>query len=168
MSSGIDKIRSLADIEECVSMYLKLNDQNFLPASSEVSTQNLIVKVRRGKYVRVIRKGNRIVAWIYADLIQLEHTDYTCFQQLYYASDAVGFSAARYLRMLHSDMVSQARATNAEYCISIASHMDTECVLTRLLEKDGWVRKGHVAVFPLKAAPARTQVAPAGTQVVAG
>ena len=139
-------------------MYLKLNDQNFLPASREVSTQNLIVKVRRGKYVRVVRKDNRIVAWIYADLVQLEHTDYACFQQLYYASDAVGFSAARYLRILHSDMVRQARATNAEYCISIASHMDTECVLTRLLEKDGWVRKGHVAIFPLKAAPARTQV----------
>ena len=139
-------------------MYLKLNDQNFLPASREVSTQNLIVKVRRGKYVRVVRKDKRIVAWIYADLVQLEHTDYACFQQLYYASDAAGFSAARYLRILHSDMVRQARATNAEYCISIASHMDTECVLTRLLERDGWVRKGHVAIFPLKAAPARTQV----------
>ena len=141
-------------------MYLKLNNQDFLPACRETSIQNLIIKVRRGKYVRVVRKSNRIVAWIYADLVQLEHTDYTCFQQLYYASDATGFPAARYLRMLHADMIRQAYATNAQYCISIASHIDTGCVLTRLLEKDGWARKGHVAVFPLKTAPAGTQIVP--------
>ena len=156
MLPGIDKIRSLGDIEQCVQMYLALNDQSFLPASAEVSIQNMVMKVRRGRYVRVIRKDTSIVAWIYADLVQLEHTDYLCFQQLYYASSAKGFSAARYLRLLHSDMVAQARATNAKYCVSVASHMDDTCVLTRLLEKDGWSRRGHVAVFDLEAAPAGT------------
>ena len=154
----LEKIKSLEDIEQCVQMYLSINDQSFLPASADVSIQNMVMRVRRGRYVRVVRKHDEIVAWIYADLVQLEHTDYSCFQQLYYASSAKGFAAARYLRLLHSDMVNQARTTNARYCVSISSHMDETFVLARLLEKDGWQRRGHVAIFDLQTAPARTQV----------
>lgn len=65
-----------------------------MPVCMETAIRNMIVKVRRSKYIRVLRRDDIIVAWIYAELLQPDHADYTCFQQMYYASNAVGYTVA--------------------------------------------------------------------------
>ena len=65
------EVRTIKEIETCVDMYISLN--NFLPTDRKVAISNLSLAVRRKKFVRTLHKSDRIVAWIYADIIHMQH-----------------------------------------------------------------------------------------------
>lgn len=142
-------VRTRLQLEQCVDMYLGLNDESFLPSSRTASLSALFTKIRTNKFVRAIELENRIIAWIYADVVKLEHTDYKCFQQFYYASDQVGVKAFRCINLLHSEMINEARKLKVKYCVSYGSHMDPSNTFVRILEKSGWKRRGHIAIFEM-------------------
>lgn len=150
---AVDTIRTGGEIAHCVDMYLALNDDAFLPASRERSIKEMTRVVKLHKYFRVLRSGDGVIhAWIYGDIISPLHTDALIFQQMYYASDATGVAAIRYLQTLHQDMANFAKKnTNCEYALSISSHMDTTFVLSRALERIGWARRGGTALLRLRA-----------------
>lgn len=157
----IDQISTAQEVEECVDLYLSIVDQSWLPASRDTSIKSLMDKVRRQKFVRLIKKDSRIIAWIYADQVALPHADYSLFQQIYYASNQSGSLAYKCVVALHDSMYEAGKLTDAKYCISVGSPFDNDNTFTRILEKNGWIRRGHTATKEL---PAKT--APAGTQTV--
>jgi hypothetical protein len=145
----VDKIRSKQDIEDCVKLYLRQNDETFIQTSELASCRNLFNKIRLNKFVRVAREDSKILAWIYCESIILEHTDYVTFQQMYYGSDAAGVKAVRCIHQLHKAMIEYASTTSAVYCTSAGSPYDDSNVFARTLERAGWSRRGYLAVFRL-------------------
>lgn len=142
-------------------MYLSLADEAFMRTDRHSSLVNLEKKVLDKKFVRVLRADQKIVAWIYGDLVKLDHQEGSNFQQLYYCSDLKGFSAARAVIALHREMFEYASLnSNSMYCVSPGSHLDEKNAFARILERDGWNRRGHIAVreLPRKLGPSGWQV----------
>lgn len=147
------RLTSNKDIETCVDMYLALSDEDFMPSSRAKSLEHMWKVARQGRFIRALKRDGELVAWIYAEKVQLLHTDYPTFQQIYYASNQTGAAAARCVKILHQAMLDEARARGIEYCVSAASHLDPECVFSRILERTGWQRRGHVALARLGPRP---------------
>jgi len=140
------KIRTKEDIHECISMYLSLSDESFLPSDYNSAYKSLFNAVRTKHFVRCIRENNVIVAWIYCEPVQVQHMKEPVFQQIYYCSLSTGRNAVRYVKILHDEMIIEAKKRGLEYCTSTGSHMDPSFVFARILEKNGWQRRGFIAV----------------------
>lgn len=161
----ICKLAKTEEVSFCVDMYLKLNDESFIPTDRETSIASLYKLSRCGRFVRTLKKDGVIIAWIYADRTSVQHSNLNFFQQMYYACSESGFLAYKCLIALHSAMYEYARTQDVHYCISSSSHFDTAMVLSRALEKNGWMRRGFLA--SKRVVPVLTRTAPTGTQVVA-
>lgn len=156
----IDQINTIQDVEQCVDLYLSLSDDTWMTADRATSIRSLMDKVKRKKFVRVLREDSKIIAWIYADLVKLPHTDYVNFQQIYYASAETGVRAFRCVKLLHEAMTEFGETSEAKYYVSPGSPLDDNNVFAKILEKCGWIRKGYMAfrVVGPKTAPPGTQL----------
>ena len=103
------KPRTLEDIHFCVDMYLKLNDETFIPADKQLAYDNLSNLVRRNKFVRMAVKDNKILGWIYAGIGVNPHIRDKIFQQYYFTSTQSGIMAARIVKFLHEEMIEEAK-----------------------------------------------------------
>lgn len=149
-ATTISKIRSLSDIEECVNLYYNLNDHSFIAVSKEESIRRLSQKVRQQKFVRTLLDDNdKIVAWIYCDIAKPDHSTEPQFQQMYYASNLIGIQAYKAVIKLHEAMIEESKRLKVNLLVSYGSHMDESYTFTRILEKNGWSRRGYVAVYKL-------------------
>jgi len=153
MTLKMDVVRTLTDVEKCVDIYLSIIDSQVPPADRKASIKSLAFKIRRRRFVRVMKDDSEIVAWLYADIIRLDHTNYDVLQQVYYASCLTGIPAYRALVALHEAMYDYAETTSARYCISNGSCYDTTNVLARSLGKNGWNVKGFMAFREVLPAP---------------
>lgn len=140
------KPRSLADIRECVTLYANLNDYSFLDVSIEKSVQALLQKVRADKFVRMKLFNNEIVSWLYADSVELSHSEDRILQQIYYASKLKGIAAYRSVVELHSLMEDEGRKLGKTLLTSPGSHLDENNTFAKILEKNGWQRRGFLAI----------------------
>lgn len=154
-NQAVIRITSRQQIIKCVDLYLAQNDESFMKTSKETSYRNLFNKVRLNKFVRAVEIDGEIVAWIYADAVVLEHTDYVTVQQMYYGSSQHGIMAVRCIKLLHEAMLEYAESLKAAYCTSAGSPYDTENVFAKILEKSGWIRRGYLAVMELPRRGAR-------------
>jgi len=146
----IDIIKNNEEIEECVQMYYDLNDHDFLDADIDTAIKNLFKIVRIKRFVRVVRDENdKIIAWIYAEKIRLLHMNYDVMQQIYYASNQTGLKAARCIKLLHNELIDYAISRNLNTIISPGSHLDPDFIFAKILEKQGWDRRGHIAIKKL-------------------
>jgi hypothetical protein len=146
----VDKIRDIEDINKCINLYMALNDDSFLKASYEKSYKNMFQVVRMNKFLRVIRDDDSIIAWVFADKINLLHYDKPIFQQIYYASNQKGIKSVRCIRLLHEAMIEEAKRLNISTVISLGSHLDPDYIFTKILEKSGWKRRGYVALYEIE------------------
>jgi hypothetical protein len=150
----IRKIKNLKELEECVDMYLKLSDQEFLPASRKASIKSLKEVLSTPKaFVRVLEKEGKLVAWIYAEVIQLQHTTFKVLQQIYYSSCLEGVSAARAVKLLHQALIEEAERRRVIMVTSPGSHLDENFTFAKILEKSGWERRGYMSVYKTKFYP---------------
>jgi len=138
-------IESYSDIIECVDLYLKLTLDSPLPSCRGVSLLRFFKKSRANKFIRVLCEGDEIIAWIYCDVVTLDHIDYKIFQQIYFVSSKTGIKAFRSIQMLHESMYEFSKTTEALYCTSVGSPLNETNVLARCLEKIGWERRGYMA-----------------------
>jgi hypothetical protein len=90
------------------------------------------------------------VAWILATKIKSPHTGETSLQQIYYASNLSGIRSVRAVQLLHAELVSEAQKRKIGRVISTGSHMDSENVFTRILEKMGWKRRSYMATYEVE------------------
>jgi len=70
-------------------------------------------------------------------------------QQIYYCSLATGLKAVKYIKILHNEMIEEAKSRGLNYCMSPGSHEDADRVFVRILERQGWQIRGYLAVKKL-------------------
>jgi hypothetical protein len=142
----LTKIASEQDIADCVDLYIALNDDSFIPADRKMCIRSLHAHLQSGAYHRCIRIDGVIHAWILARVVVSDFTGLKSMQQVYYASDLVGFKSARAVKCLHQYLMETAEKLKIYQVISAGSHMDPDHVFVRILGKMGWKVRGHIAV----------------------
>jgi hypothetical protein len=143
------KPRTLEDVKYCVDMYLSQNDDSFIEADKDLAYHNLTMLVRRNKFVRMAVKDNKILGWIYANIGVNPHIRNKIFQQYYFTSTQSGIMAARIVKFLHEEMIEEAKRLDIHLAMSTGSHLDENNTFTKILERYGWERRGHVAIKKL-------------------
>ncbi len=136
--------RNKEDLHTCIQMYF--NWANSYPIDYDSCFKNIQYNWQRKKFLRVIRRNEKIVAWIFADKHKFFHSDEIFFIQHYYCSNYFGILATKFLIMLHDEMIKEASKSNIKYCMSCCRFDDTRFTLSRILEKIGWQRHGYQAV----------------------
>jgi hypothetical protein len=143
----IAQITTLKEVEYCVDMYLSQNDYTFLSADRDLAIMNLSLAVRRKKFVRVLKMDDKIVSWIFADKGNSLHMKTNILQQYYYCSELKGIQAYRSVKLLHNALIDYAEKMGYELIMSPGSHLDEDYTFTRILEKLGWLRRGHISIY---------------------
>jgi hypothetical protein len=143
------KPRTLEEIHFCVDMYLRLNDESFIPADRQLAYDNLSNLVRRNKFVRMAVKDNQIIGWIYASAGLNLHTKEKILQQSYFCSNQTGIAAARVIKFLHQELIEEAKRLGINLVMSTGSHFDEDNTFTKILERYGWERRGYIAIKKL-------------------
>jgi hypothetical protein len=139
-------IQTLQQVRYCIELYADQNDYEFLPIDFEFAIANLSLAIRRKKFVRALEIDNKIVAWIYADAGGSLHFRHSVLQQQYYCSVLKGHAAYRAIRILHDAMLEYAEKNKYQFVFSVGSHLDEHYIFTRILEKLGWERRGHISL----------------------
>jgi hypothetical protein len=142
----IRELLSSREIRSCVELYMGLNDPSFIPLEFDVCYNNLLTLVKRKKFVRGLFEDDELIAWIYCDVVEHLHLGFPVFQQLYYASDQKGMKAYRCVVRLHEAMLVKARESEFSLAVSSGSHMDPDHVFAKILEKQGWERRGYLCL----------------------
>jgi len=155
----IRKINNLDELKVCVELYIRLNDETFIPADKERSETRILEHLKEGAFLRVAVVDNQIRAWLLARKVQHDHTEEAALQQLYYGSDLSGIKAVRAITLLHDEMVQEAINKRIPRVISSGSHMDDSDVFTRVLERHGWLRRGYMATRVVLTPKSRQTVA---------
>jgi len=143
------KILNEREIEICVDLYIKDNDETFIPASRKDSLEAMTNHLKSNAFFRILEDDGKIVAWILAKRHKPDHISQMVFQQMYYGSALKGIKSARAVKILHEALIEEAKRMNIKRIISSGNHLDTENVFTRILEKAGWKRRGYIATFEL-------------------
>lgn len=142
-----------AELLLVADIYLKYDD-GFLPVNREVCYENIINHWRRLGYVRIIHHARRVIGFIMASVVTTKHSKEKMLLQEYFCTDLSGFAAAKAVKLAHRDLVQHAANQRIVTVMSCGSHMDPDHTFTRILEREGWKRKGHVALIQLvRAAP---------------
>ena len=134
----------------CIELYRQINDETFVEIDPDVSFASLRHVYRSRGFLRVVLEGDVVVAWIYCQPVSMMHVRYLSFQQIYYASSKTGLAAVKLVKLLHEAMLEEARRLKIQLAISMGSHMDSKHTFVRILEKAGWQRRGHAAIFRLR------------------
>jgi hypothetical protein len=141
------EINDQKELEVCVDLYIDLNDESFIPSNRNVSLNSLNTFKNSGAFFRVLEDNGKIVAWILAVKMKSPHTGEVSLQQVYYGSNLKGIKSVRAVQILHTALVSEAQKRKICRVISTGSHMDSENVFTRILEKMGWNRRSYMATY---------------------
>ena len=146
----VSKCRNLGDAKECVEMYLLYAHQSPMNGLPEFSFDNaynqLVSSIRVGKFFRILlNDSGEIVAWILCSKYHIPYFKDPVFFQEYYYSSLRGFSAFRALHMLHKEALREAASKALEFMVSGGSFLDEDNIFAKLLEVNGWARKGHFA-----------------------
>ena len=135
------------EVQACVDMYIVQNDESFLFSDRRYAITNLLLARRQGAYFKVAVDGDEIEGWMMAQVGSNYHFPYRIYEQKYFMSRAKGFRAARVVKILHEDLIAEAMAKNVPVIMSPGSHMDRADLFVTMLERMGWDRREHIAVF---------------------
>ena len=150
---NIRKPISRNELEQCVDIYLAMNDESFLPSDKFNAFSNILRRWRGGEFIRIIEKDNEVVGFITGLVHVLPHCKYKQIDQDYYVSNLKGFGAARAVIVAHEEMIKYAEETGIPFVVTHCSHEDEDRVLCKILQKKGWRVKGHVALWRTSHAP---------------
>lgn len=135
------------ELIRCVEIYSALNDEDFIPSNYKASLSSIIKHWKTGEFIRVIEKGDEIIGFITAEVHVLRHCAHKQLEQTYYVTNQQGFTAARAVILAHQELIKYGEEIGVPIITSHCSHLDETRVLCRILQKNGWKVKGHVAVW---------------------
>jgi hypothetical protein len=134
----------------CVDMYASLNDNSFISVDKNFCIENIIKHWKSLNYIRLLKKNNQIVAWLLAVEAVSKHSRQRYLLQEYYCSNLKGIASYKAVVLLHRDLIEYAKTNRFSFVASSGSHLDETFVFSRILEKDGWSRRGYAAKYNLK------------------
>jgi hypothetical protein len=111
---------------------------NFL-VDYETSLKSFGRLLRSGAFCRTVEDNGEIIAWILCSKVKLFYLDEPVFQQ-----DAFSCSRCPYrtIELLHKEMIAN---SPTDLIFSSGSFLDERNTFARILEKQGWNRKGYLA-----------------------
>jgi hypothetical protein len=142
-------LRGRDEVVECIRLYIQYNDEELFHADPEIALASFLMMLNRGAFIRVLEEGAKIRGWILAQISRKEFIKEPVLQQCFYCSDFTGVKSVKAVRMLHAALVEEAHYRRIRYVFSTGSYMDTDNVFARILEKEGWKRRGYLAVLDL-------------------
>jgi predicted N-acetyltransferase YhbS len=132
-------------------MYVKLNDEDFIPADKNKAIKSFYDLVKAGAFLRILDdEDGEIVAWILAQKVDHPHINGKILQQVFYASSLKGLRAARAVITLHRALIEEAERLQIRRVITLGSYLDENNTFVKILERDGWKRRHYAAVYDLK------------------
>jgi hypothetical protein len=136
-------------LQFCTNMYISQNDPSFISVDIQFCYENIIKHWKSLNYIKLIIDNNQIVGFIMASPLSSKHSRDKFMLQEYYCTNLTGFKAARAVKLAHQDLIEYSKKNKFKFVISQGSHMDENHTFTKLLEKFGWQRRGHVAKYTL-------------------
>jgi hypothetical protein len=131
-------------------MYRLSNDETLFESDKEASLKSLQMSIGRGAFFRVIESDGVIRGWILARIVRREFLKDLSLQQHFCCVSFKGIRAVRAVIKLHAALIEEAYIKNIRYVESSGSHMDTKNTFVRILEREGWERRGYLAVLDLQ------------------
>jgi hypothetical protein len=153
--------RSIDDLDTCVRLYQAYNEEAFLPSNFAHALATLQQYIGGGAFFRIVKEDDVIVGWILAKTLLSDIAGEKMLYQTFYASDLKGIKAVRAVRLTHDALVRYALKKRIKYVVSQGSHLDEDNTFSRILEKHGWLRRGHTAAWRADRCPTPPE-APAG------
>ena len=142
----ITNTRSIRDIEACVDAYISIiKDKDFDKFDREYAIRVLMTYSRSKSLLKIKIENEKVVAFIIAIENRSIHKSGIILQQAYFCTTRSGIKAYRDIVDLHKEMETYAKIRNIRTLISTSSHNDPDFVFSRILEKNGWKRKGYLA-----------------------
>jgi hypothetical protein len=145
----VRKPDSYLELEQCVDIYLSLNDNSFYRTDREFCLRNIQIHYGSHKYIRVIEKNKRIVGFIMAEKLTKPFSREKFLSQQFYCSNLNGYSSARAVMLSHRDLIQEGIRQKVSYIESTAGPYDPKLLLVKILEHDGWIRKNYIAKYVL-------------------
>jgi hypothetical protein len=145
------KLRTQQEAKFCVEMYVKMNDESFIPADKDKAIKSFYEMVKAGAFLRILDdEDDEIVAWVLAQKVEHPHINGKLLQQVFYASNLKGLKAAKAVIALHRSLIEEAERLQIRRVLTLGSYLDENNTFVRILEKDGWKRRHYAAVYDLK------------------
>jgi len=140
------------DLLDCVDLYISMNDPEFLPdVDADLAASRIMQRLRSGAFIRLLKEDGEVFAFIIGCDAHQDFASEPQLHQLYYASKyTTGTKAVKAVVLLHNELEVYARSRNLSTVVSPGSHMDETNVFSRILEKQGWTRRGHIALKNLR------------------
>jgi hypothetical protein len=136
-------------LKQCADMYISQNDFSFINIDTKFCYESIVKHWKTLQYIKLIIDNNQIVGFIMATSSMSKHSKDKYMLQEYYCTNLSGFKAAKAVKISHNDLIEYAKKNKYKFVYSQGSHMDPEHIFTRLLEKFGWDRRGHIAKYTI-------------------
>jgi succinate dehydrogenase flavin-adding protein (antitoxin of CptAB toxin-antitoxin module) len=145
------KLRTIREADACVELYIKMNDEDFIPADKSKSIESFSTLVKSGAFLRILDdEDGEIVAWLLAQKVDHPHIKGKILQQYFYASNLTGIKAVKAVIILHNALIEEAERLQIKYIFSLGSYLDEKNTFVKILEKNGWKRRNYAAVYTTK------------------
>ena len=136
---------TMAETVKCFEKYAERDD--WLPVTTRPAREFARKVLQANVFLQVAVDNGEVVAFLYAEPEEILHMPFPVYKQKYFCSWCPGLKAARAVKELHSALIKFAEARGYALVMSTGSHFDPEYRFTRLLERQGWERRGYLAVW---------------------
>lgn len=135
------------DIKWCAESYCNFVKQktNILSLSVEESILNL----KQQEFISLYKVKNKPVAFISGCVTKQQFSKNKIFNQNFYYTELKGYSAYVAQKVLHQRMIEYASRRHIKTILSAGSYFDERNVFAKMLEKQGWIRHGYLAIYQL-------------------
>jgi hypothetical protein len=141
----LDNPSSRQDIIDCVEIYVA-KDQ-WIPVSKKESLTNLYTAWKTGKFLKVVKDNDKIIAWLHASITRPQHQDFPSYYQHYCCTNSTAIKNYKAIKLLHAALIQQAEEEEIPLIYSGGSHLDETLIFPRILEKLGWDRRGYLCTW---------------------
>ncbi len=114
-----------------------------------LSIEESILNLKQQEFLSLYKIKSKPVAFISGGVTKQQFSKNKIFNQNFYYTDLTGYSAYIAQKVLHQRMIEYARKRHVKTVLSAGSYFDERNVFAKMLEKQGWIRHGYLAIYQL-------------------
>jgi hypothetical protein len=143
----VRNVKSYGELIACVETSVKNYRDEFFPTDKNKSIAWLNNHVNSGGFFKVLEDSTGVVGYGAATICKPTiYSNQICLSQVAYHTTTKGRKAIEALRLFHKAMIDFARLSGVTLCVT-SSILDNQDTFTRILERDGWTRRGGTLVM---------------------